>query len=104
MGFRHKPIGIELSDLDGTWVSTVDSFGVDRREVAHSVIGTQKPIDPGTELATVTQVRAGFLDLDKLLNSLPYSCAHLCSSGELSGARCENRRKLYRVEKLFRSC
>ena len=45
-----QPIGIERSSLDLTWLSTVDSFGSDRGEVAHRSIGAQKPIDPKTEL------------------------------------------------------
>jgi len=65
-----QPIGIELTDLDGTWVSTVDSFGVARGEVAHNAIGAQKPIDPLTELKTVKQVCDGFRDLDAVINSL----------------------------------
>lgn len=65
-----QPVGIELADLDGTWVSTVDSFGVARGEVAHSAVGAQKPIDPRTELTTVKQLTDGFVDLDKFLNSL----------------------------------
>jgi hypothetical protein len=65
-----QPVGIELSDLDGTWVSTVDSFGVARGEVAHNTVGAQRPIDPRTELTRVKQLRDGFGDLDKLLNSL----------------------------------
>jgi hypothetical protein len=65
-----QPVGIELTDLDGTWVSTVDSFGVARGEVAHSAVGAQRPIDPRTELTTVKQLRDGFGDLDELINSL----------------------------------
>jgi hypothetical protein len=65
-----QPVGIELADLNGTWVNTVDSFGAARGEVAHTTVGAQRPIDPRTERTTVTQVRDGFRDLDKLLNSL----------------------------------
>lgn len=65
-----QPISIELTDLDSTWVSTVDSFGSARGEVAHNAIGTQRPIDPQTELATVMQVRDGFIDVDRMLSSL----------------------------------
>jgi hypothetical protein len=65
-----QPVGIELTDLDRTWVSTVNSFGVARGEVSHSSIGAQRPIDPRTELIMVRQIRDGFGDLDKLLNAL----------------------------------
>jgi len=65
-----QPVGLELSDLDATWLGTVDSFGVARGEVAHSTIGAQQPIDPLTELMTVKQVRDGFGELDKLLEAL----------------------------------
>lgn len=65
-----QPVGIELTDLDGTWVSTMDSFGVARGEVAHSAIGAQKPIDPQTELKIVKQLREGLGDLDELINTL----------------------------------
>jgi hypothetical protein len=65
-----QPVGIELTDLDGTWVSTVDSFGKARGEVAHTAVGAQRPIDPRTELTTVKQLRDGFGDLDELINSL----------------------------------
>lgn len=65
-----QPVGLELTDLDGTWVSTVDSFGAARGEVAHNAVGTQRPIDPRTELATVRQLCEGFADLDRLISSL----------------------------------
>lgn len=65
-----QPVGIELADLDGTWVSTIDSFGNARGEVAHGAVGTQRPIDPLTERITVKQLRDGFADLDKLMNLL----------------------------------
>jgi hypothetical protein len=64
------PVGIELTDLNGTWVNTVDSFGAARGEVAHTAVGAQRPIDPRTELTTVKQLRDGFGDLDKLINAL----------------------------------
>jgi hypothetical protein len=65
-----QPVGIERTELDGTWLSTIDSFGSDRGEVAHSSVGAQKPIDPRTELVIVKQIRDGFEDVDELLNSL----------------------------------
>ncbi len=65
-----QPVGIELPDLNPTWLATVDSFGVARGEVAHRSIGAQKPIDPLNELTIVKQVRDGFGELDRLLNKL----------------------------------
>lgn len=65
-----QPVGIELTHLNGTWLNSVDSFGVARGEVAHSAVGAQTPIDPRTELTTVTQLRDGFVDLDSLINAL----------------------------------
>jgi hypothetical protein len=50
------PIGFRPSDLDAVFVATLDSFGANRGEVAHTSIKTQQQIDPQTELNTVSRL------------------------------------------------
>lgn len=39
------PIGIEIDQIDDTWLSTMDSFGAQRGLIAHSTISAQQQID-----------------------------------------------------------
>jgi hypothetical protein len=45
-------------------------FSIRNSQKAKSDDRAQRPIDPRTELTTVKQLRDGFGDLDKLINSL----------------------------------
>jgi HEPN superfamily RiboL-PSP-like protein len=48
------PLGFQPSGLDALFIATLDSFGTNRGEVAHTSIKTQQQIDPKTELDTVS--------------------------------------------------
>lgn len=47
------PLGFQPSTLDAVFIATLDSFGTNRGEVAHTSIKTQQQIDPKTEFDTV---------------------------------------------------
>ena len=65
------PIGIELADLDNTWLATMDSFGKARGKVAHTTIKAQQQIDPATEYGRVTtQIIPGLKKLDRKMRGL----------------------------------
>jgi hypothetical protein len=65
------PIGIDPSDLDSVWVSTMDSFGVSRGSIAHSSVKTQQPIDPKTEFERIRdQILPGLRKLDRKIGRL----------------------------------
>jgi hypothetical protein len=50
------PVGIELNNIDSTWLNTMTSFGQNRGEVAHSTARVQNPLDPLTLKNTVTLI------------------------------------------------
>jgi hypothetical protein len=64
------PVGIRLSELDQTWLSTIDSYGRSRGETAHSAGRTQQPPDPVSEVATVRQLIQGLKGVDALIARL----------------------------------
>lgn len=64
------PLGIRASDIDLTWLNTINSFGKTRGTVAHTAKHTQQPIDPKTEVAIVGQVLRGLRSLDSKLGAL----------------------------------
>lgn len=61
------PVGVRWSELDQTWLNTVDTFGKLRGEVAHKAIGVQQQIDPQTEHQNVQILIVGFKTLDELI-------------------------------------
>lgn len=58
------PIGIEMDDLDQTWISNLDSFGSLRGEVAHNTKKTTAQINPSDEHERVKALLIGLRDLD----------------------------------------
>lgn len=64
------PIGVQEQDLDITWISSMDSFGTQRGEIAHTSFKTQQLIDPASEIATVNNLLDGLKGLDEILNEL----------------------------------
>jgi hypothetical protein len=65
------PVGIALSDLDQTWLNSMNSFGGQRGFVAHtSRLGVKNPPDPKTEKDTVDNLLKGLKDLDDILLKL----------------------------------
>ena len=61
------PVGVRWSELDQTWLNTMDTFGKLRGEVAHKTIGVQQQIDPQTEYQNVQDLIIGFKKLDELI-------------------------------------
>lgn len=62
------PIGIEIDELDDTWLTTMNNFGAKRGEIAHNSLAVQNPIDPLTEKKLVNEIILPELNnIDKLL-------------------------------------
>jgi hypothetical protein len=64
------PLGLNPADIDPTWVNTLDTFGSNRGQVAHTSIKTQQQIDPQNELKTMEQILMGLEKLDDLITNL----------------------------------
>jgi len=64
------PVGLKNTDIDPVWLSTIDSFGARRGEVAHSSVHTQQPPDPRNEFETVKLILSGLKELDMTLAKL----------------------------------
>jgi hypothetical protein len=64
------PVGLKNKEIDSVWLSTIDSFGANRGEVAHSSIKAQQPLDPKNEYQTVELILQGLKDLDGILTKL----------------------------------
>lgn len=61
------PTGVDLSDLDATWIADLDDFGKQRGEVAHNTKMTTGGINPQDEYMRVKSLLIGLKDLDKKL-------------------------------------
>jgi hypothetical protein len=61
------PLGIEPTDIDSVWLSTIHAFGTTRGETAHTSIRTQQPPDPAGELKIVSNILGGLKKIDKRL-------------------------------------
>jgi hypothetical protein len=65
------PIGIELSDLDNTWLNTMDSFGSARGNIAHNSIAVQAALDRNTEKDRINmQIIPEIERIDELIQKL----------------------------------
>jgi len=64
------PLGLEPTMIDATWLNTLDTFGVNRGNTAHTSIGTQQQIDPQDEMKTVEALLQGLQKLDELMKKL----------------------------------
>ena len=65
------PLGLELSDLDETWLSVMDSFGSTRGNIAHNSIGVQLTLDRATELDRIkNQILPELIKLDEKIEKL----------------------------------
>lgn len=64
------PVGLKNTEIDTAWLSTIDSFGANRGEVAHSSVKAHQPLDPKNELTTVQDILKGLKDLDKNLTRI----------------------------------
>jgi RiboL-PSP-HEPN len=61
------PIGVDFDMLDQTWLSTVESYGKQRGEIAHQSKKAQQQIDPKGELDKISQVLVGLEELDQIV-------------------------------------
>jgi len=59
------PTGIEVGELDQTWLTNLDSFGSRRGEIAHKSKRTTGLINPKDEYETVKLLLAGLEALDR---------------------------------------
>ena len=64
------PLGIHLSEIDTTFLISMNSFGRDRGEIAHNSIKTQILIDPFTKENDVMNILKAIKDLDSKIISL----------------------------------
>lgn len=65
-----NPVGIDIDELDSTWVTNMDSFGQARGEIAHNAHRSTTPIDPQDELNKVKLLIAGLKLLDEKITLL----------------------------------
>lgn len=59
------PTGVELQNLDATWLSLMDTFGQQRGEVAHNTKKATSQINPKDELQNVQGIMKGIKELDQ---------------------------------------
>lgn len=64
------PVGILESDINRTWLATIDSFGTERGATAHQSGRAQQKPDPEQELRTVRAIAKGLAALDSRLTAL----------------------------------
>ena len=64
------PMGVESSKIDPGWLSTLDTFGINRGEVAHKSIKAYQQINPQDELNATQILLRGLKDLDDELGKL----------------------------------
>jgi hypothetical protein len=65
------PIGIEMSELDNTWLNTMESFGSTRGNIAHNSIAVQTALDRNTEKDRInTQIIPEIERLDQLIQKI----------------------------------
>lgn len=64
------PLGINFQSLDQTWLSTIDSYGSSRGDIAHKSHSVQKQLDKGTEEKDIDFVLDGIKKLDLKIQKL----------------------------------
>lgn len=65
------PLGIEINELDQTWLSVMESFGSARGLIAHSSFNVQTSIDRNTELNRIkNQILPELTKIDLLIKKL----------------------------------
>ena len=64
------PVGVLESDINKTWLATIDSFGAIRGTTAHQSGRTQQQPDPEQELQNVRDIAQGLAPLDARLTEL----------------------------------
>lgn len=61
------PIGVDISELDHTWLTGLDNFGSLRGEIAHNAKRTTDQINPKDEYNNVLALLEGLKSLDTLI-------------------------------------
>ncbi len=64
------PAGFEYTDIDSTWLGTINSFGSNRGLLAHSAARVQQPLDPVILRNMVTQVVSEIANIDEKLKQM----------------------------------
>jgi hypothetical protein len=64
------PIGVDYASIDATWLTTIDSYGSSRGEVAHKSCAVQKQLDKNDELKTLKLVFNGLKEIDIKIQKL----------------------------------
>lgn len=64
------PTGVELSDLDPSWIADLDDFGKQRGEIAHKANMTTGAINPEDEYKRVKNLLIGLIQLDTKLTQI----------------------------------
>ncbi|MBD2629763.1 HEPN domain-containing protein [Trichormus variabilis] len=67
------PIGLDIRDLDTSWLATMNTFGENRGEVAHksaTFYSINQQINPVDEVNMVKQIIQELLRIDELMNQL----------------------------------
>lgn len=59
------PLGIEIDELDGTWLTNLDNFGANRGETAHKTKRATDQINPEDEYKAVASLLSGLKELDE---------------------------------------
>ncbi len=59
------PLGIEIDELDRTWLTNLDNFGASRGETAHKTKRATGQINPEDEYKTVQSLVKGLKELDE---------------------------------------
>lgn len=60
-----SPIGIDIRDLDPTWIADINNFGSRRGDIAHNSKKTSAQINPKDEYQTVNNLLEGLLIIDQ---------------------------------------
>lgn len=65
------PTGVELNELDATWIADLDDFGKQRGEVAHNAKrGATGGINPQDEYNRIKNLLIGLKELDKKMQNI----------------------------------
>lgn len=64
------PVGLDIGEIDTTWLNTISSFGQNRGEIAHTSATVQQPLDPATIKSTIHQIMGEIADIDLKIKKL----------------------------------
>lgn len=62
------PLGVDVDELDGTWLTNLDNFGACRGETAHNTKKATGLISPEDEYNTVLKLLEGLEELDERIS------------------------------------